>query len=330
MTRALVAAAIVVGLLVALFATTPLGVGGVLRETIAGAFGSPFRISNLLRDIVPLLFAGIAVYLALKAGLFNIGAEGQFLLGGLAGVVVGLAVGGPLGIVLGLLAGVVAGGLWALPAGLIRAYRNGHEVITTIMLNRAADLLVGYLVQNALRDPNNGDASTRVLDATSRLPLPKIAGVAVPIGLPIAILGIVALAWWLTRTVKGYELRATGENPTAARFAGIDPAAVRWRAMTASGAIAGLGGAVAAMSAAPFAVSNGFSGGVGFNALGVALLAGPSALGLLASGSLFGLLTRTGGVLSAQSVPKEVTEIVLGLVILGAAAFRYRKLEAAS
>jgi simple sugar transport system permease protein len=219
---------------------------------------------------------------------------------------------------------MLVGAAWALPAGLIRAYRNGHEVITTIMLNSVAVYLTGYLVEGPLKSKTLEEPSTDTLSAATRLPNLYSAGnFQLSAGLLIGIVATAAIAVWLQRTISGYELQAVGANATAARFAGVDPKRVVVRSMLLSGAIAGLAGAVQVLAyEGRFYV--GFSPGYGFDALGVALLAGNSALGVIPAGLLFGVLTKGGVALQVDNVPKGITTVILGLLILIAAAVRYR------
>ncbi|RYG37544.1 ABC transporter permease [bacterium] len=322
----LVAAGIV--LVIGLLLATGISPAMAGSELIAGAFGSPRAISGSLRETTPLLFAGLAVFLALRAGLFNIGAEGQLVVGAAATAAVALKFPGPIGIVLGMVAGMVAGALWAWPAGAIRAYRNGHEVITTIMLNRVAVLATDWLVgsQGPLRDPTTGGTTTAVLPRHSRLPDLLGPPLSVSSGLLLGLILAGGLWWWLGRTVAGYELRAAGANPTAARFAGVEPQRVMVRAMLSSGALAGLGGAVQVL-AFEGRFYQGFSPGYGFDALGVALLAAGNALWTIPAALLFGALSQGGTRLGISGVPKEITGVILGVVILIAGALRYRRVR---
>jgi simple sugar transport system permease protein len=292
-----------------------------------GSLGTPGAIGRTLKETTPLLIAGLAVFLALRAGLFNIGVEGQLVVGACACAAVAVKVPGPLGIVLGALAAMAAGALWALPAGLIRAYRNGHEVITTIMLNNVAGGLTTALVAGPLRAAGQENTTTADLTTATRLPnLYSHGPFQMNIGLFIGILLSVGLALWLRRTVAGYELQAVGANATAARFAGVRPERVLVRAMLASGALAGLGGAVQVL-AYEGRFYAGFSPGYGFDGLGIALLAGGSAYGVVPASLLFGILAQGSVSLGIAHIPKGITTVVLGLVILVAAALRYRKVK---
>lgn len=294
-------------------------------ELVKGSLGSPRAIGNTLRETTPLLLAGLAVFVALRAGLFNIGVEGQFVLGAMSAVVVGLRLPGPLGVALGIMVGAAVGALWAFPAGWIKAYRGGHEVITTIMLNSLALLLSGWLVSGPIRNPEaGGSPTTRILAEDTRLPNLLDQPLRVNLALVLGLLAIAGFAWWLRRTVAGYELRAVGANPTAAAVAGVNVRNVTVRAMSASGALAGLAGAMHAL-AYEGRFFNGFSPGYGFDSLGVALLAGSSPWGIVPSALAFGALKQGSVILGTLGVPRGISGVLLGLLIIAFAAVRYRR-----
>jgi len=302
----------------------PIGAAKVLAQ---GSFGSESAINGTLRQTMPLLLAGLAVFLSLRAGLFNIGVEGQLVVGALAAAVIALKFPGPVGIVLAVVGSCAAGALWAVPAGIIRAYRNGHEVITTIMLNSVATFLTSYLVESPFKAPGQQEPTTTSLPASSQLPpLLTLGSLTVSTGLVLGIVMTVALFFWLRRSVSGFELQAAGANPRAALFAGVQPKRVIVRAMAASGAIAGFAGCMQVLCTEGRFYS-GFSPGYGFDALGVALLAGGNALGVLPASLLFGALAKGGTALQIEGVPKGITTVILGLLIVVAAAFRYRTVK---
>ncbi len=317
------ALALLAGLMI-LSGASPLG---SLVTLLKGSLGTPAAISGTLRETTPLLILGLAVFLALRAGLFNIGAEGQFLLGAVACTWVNLRIPGFGGLILGTLAGAIAGALWALPAGLIKAYRNGHEVITTIMLNSVAVYLTTALVAGPMKDPKQDSPTTADLVAGSRLPwLYDHAPVQLSSALLLGLILTALVALWLRKTVAGYELQAVGASPGAAKYAGIDNRRVVLAAMCSSGAIAGIAGVVQVL-AYEGRFYAGISPGYGFDALGVALLAGGSAWGVIPASLLFGVLAKGGTSLQLDEVPKGITTVVLGLIILVAAALRYRKVS---
>lgn len=297
-----------------------------LMDLLKSSLGSARALTGTLREFVPLLIAGIAVFLGLKAGLFNIGVEGQFTVGAMTSALVALKVPGPAGIVLAIIAGMVGGGLWALPAGLIKAYKGGHEVITTIMLNNIAALWTTALAAGMFKDPKEDSPTTSTIGASSFLPdAIHIGDLQISSGLIIGLALALGLWIWLKRTVPGYELQAVGANPTAARFAGVNHQRVILKAMVWSGAIGGLAGSIQVL-AFEHRFYPGMSSGYGFDALGVAMLGGATPVGLLPSSLLFGVLNKGGTSIQVlDQVPKGITSVILGLLIVIAAAIRYRK-----
>jgi len=319
-------AAVAVGLIVGAFLFANVSPAVALSTLATSAFGTPQGFSKTLEETAPLLIAGIAVFVALKAGLFNIGVEGQLLVGAFAAALAGQHFRGSVGVLACLLAGMAAGLIWALPAGLIKALRNGHEVITTIMLNNIAVLTTQYLAGGPFKDPTSQSPRTVPIDASVAMPSFHVGSqLMVSPALVIGLALVVGISVWLFRTVAGYELRATGANPTAAKFAGVNAKTMIVYSMGASGAIGGLAGALQVL-AFKGQFYDGFSPGYGFTGLGVALLAGNSPLGLLPSALLFGALAK--GATSMQSllgVPKGITYVVMGLLIVTYAVVRYRK-----
>jgi len=296
-----------------------------LQIVFQKALTTPAGWRDIFREATPLLLLGCSVFLALKAGLFNIGADGQFVIGALAAVTIAMQDLGPATIPLSIVAGIIAGGLWAFPVGLIKAYRGGHEVITTIMLNNIAFFFSLYIVKGVLKDPESQSPTTAYIAESAKLPTLIQSGVfRMNIAVVIAVIVVIALWWYLKRTVGGYELSATGANNKAAKFAGIQTEKVIVRAMSTSGAIAGLAGALQVL-AYENRFYSGFSPGYGFDALGVALLAGGSPLALLGSGMLFGIISKSTSVLSLTGVPKGLSFILLGVLVIVFAAYRYRK-----
>ncbi|HEY3780195.1 MAG TPA: ABC transporter permease [Fimbriimonadaceae bacterium] len=290
------------------------------------SFVSANAISGTLRETCPLLIAGIAVFIALQAGLFNIGVEGQLIVGALTCAAIALRIPGIPGIVLGTIGAVIMGAVWALPAGLIRAYRGGHEVITTIMLNSVAIYVTNGIVSGPLKDVKQESPTTPTLADSSRLPfLYNTSNAQISSGILIGLLLLVAFAFWLRRFVSGYELRAVGSNPVAAKLAGVKTAKTIVMSMVVSGGIAGLAGAVQVLGYT-FRYYQDFSQGYGFNALGVALLAGSNPLGIIPAAFFFGLLTKGSSALQVLGIPKDSGFVVLGLLIIVFATIRYRKL----
>jgi simple sugar transport system permease protein len=300
-----------------------------LADLLKSSLGTANGISETLKEVTPLLISGVAVFLALRAGLFNIGVEGQFTVGSLGAAMTALSIPGPAGMVAAIVVGMLAGGLWALPAAAIKAYKGGHEVITTIMLNNVAVFLTTALVAGPWKSPTDQTPTTASIVESSYLPdIVHSGNLQISSGLPIGILLAFGLWWWLKRTVSGYEMQAVGANATAARFAGIDHRLVLMKAMVWSGAFGGLAGAIQVL-AFEHRFYPSVSSGYGFNALGVALLGGSSPAGLLPSAALFGVLNKGGTSIQVMDgVPKGITSVILGLLIIIAAAIRYRNTRA--
>jgi ABC-type uncharacterized transport system permease subunit len=294
-----------------------------LRALFEGALGSQQGSAETLVQTAALLFAGLGVAIAFRAGLFNIGAEGQLVAGALCTAVAGAALHLPavFEVPICLAAGAAGGAAWAGIAGVLRARFGASEVITTIMLNYVAFLGANYLVAGPLRGDANAP-ETALIAASAILP-PILAGTRLTIALPIALLLAFAFAWWLWRSVAGYELRAVGRSERAARYAGVDPARVIVQAMAMSGALAGLSGATEVLGLL-HRFSAQLSPGYGFTSIAVALLGGCDPIGVIFSAFFFGALQN--GALAMQSsagVPKDLVAVVEGLVILFIAARRF-------
>lgn len=299
-----------------------------LLAIIQSSVTTPAGWRETLKEMTPLLLAGLAIFIALRAGLFNIGAEGQIMMGALAGVAVALVVTGPVGIVLSLLAAMVAGAVWALPAALIKVYRGGHEVISTIMLNSIAGFLCLWLVKGPLRDKAQQSTTTALIDASTHLPdIYRSGPFRLNLAWVIGVVVVVLAGLWLKKTVAGYELQATGDGERAAEFAGVNTRRTLIGAMSLSGALSGLAGGLMVLGYEHRFFAD-FSSGYGFDALGVAFLAGRSVPGLFGASLVFAVINK--GVTSLPGVSKGLTGIVLGLLILVFAAWRSRRLAEAA
>ncbi len=324
------AAALIVGILI-------LGgfpVGKILMGMLDGSFGSAEKFGKTLKETTPLLIAGIAVFIGLRAGLFNIGVEGQFAMGAMVCAVIALRFPGPGGMVLGMIGGMAAGALWALPAALIKAYRNGHEVITTIMLNNIAGFLTAALVSGPIKDATQQGTTTAEIQSLMPNvigPANTVAGASVKSSVPAVnlslIIGllIVGIVWfWLRRRVSGFEHEAVGANPKAATLAGIATKRVLTRAMTLSGGVGGLAGALQVLAFEGRFYKD-FSQGYGFDSLGVGLLAGGNPIAVIPASLAFGAIKRGASALSIDGVPKGISVFILGLTIVVFAAIHYRR-----
>lgn len=310
-----------------LVALSNVGVREAFSGLIEGSLGSSGALNGTLKEMTPLLIAGLAVYVALRAGLFNIGVEGQLVVGAMCCAVVALRVPGPAGLLAGCVAGCVAGALWALPAGAIKAYKGGHEVITTIMLNNIAVQFAHYMTDGPIKAPGQMNTTTERVSEGAMFPLlwsdPPLR---ISSALLMGALIVVGFSIWLKRTVAGYELDLVGKNPRAAEFAGVATKRVVLSSMLFSGALAGLAGSAMVLGHEGRFYA-GFSPGYGFDALGVAILAGNTPVALLASSFFFGVLNKGAAAIQIVGVPKGISTIVLGLLIVIFAAVRYRKGE---
>ena len=288
---------------------------------LRGSLGSRYALtSGSLVRATPLILTGLSVAIAFRAGVFNIGAEGQLLAGASAATAVASlpalaqSFASPW---IGLVAGVIAGAAWAGIAALLRARFHVLEVISTILLNFVALYLVAFLVRGPLQEPLHIYPQSATLGASARLPhiLPSSRLHA---GFLIAI-GAALLAWWLTRySAAGFRLRLVGANPDAARIAGeIDVARTTARAFIVSGALAGLAGAIE-VTGVTFALYENISPGYGYTGIAVALLARLDPLAVVASGLLFGALEAGASAMQRDAgVPSVVVSMIEATIILG-------------
>ncbi len=307
--------------------------GGILSNVLhaykalfVGAFGSLSAISETLVFATPLLLTGLAVALGFRAGLFNIGATGQMLAGGMGAVYVGFSMNGP-GIVqipLAILAGIAAGAMWAGVLGLLKARTGAHEVITTIMANYIAGFLALWMLKTKVfQQPGKDNPISRTVANEARLPhlLGFIrGGLRADIGFLIAVAAAIGM-WWLFRKSKlGFELRTVGTNADAARYAGMHIGTLTTVAMALSGALAGLAGAVKVLGTTP-QVTGAFAADIGFDAIAVALLGRNSSSGTAFAALLFGALEagKTQMQLDAD-VPLDLVLVLRALIVLFIAA----------
>ena len=296
-----------------------------------GAFGTPEEVAETLVQATNLLFPALGIAIAFRAGLFNIGAEGQLILGGFAAGWLGAQVPLPpyLAVPMVLLAGALAGGVWGAIPGFLRARFGANEVIATLMLNVIAVLLTTYLVTGPLQQGGGGASETAALPKAAQIP-DLIALAADPhftlafLATPFVLAIVLAFVLWrvLARTVFGYELRASGDAPEAAKRAGIDLGRTAFVAMALSGAIAGLGGATI-VSGGLHRFNTGLSPGYGFIAIAVALVGNLDPRWIIVASIAFGMLQSGGIAMQAEAgVPREVVTLVTGLVIIALAGRR--------
>lgn len=329
-TAVLLVTALLVGTL-ALLTSTGHDVGQAVGALVNGSIGSWYALgSGTLVRATPLMLTGLAVAIAFRAGVFNIGAEGQFVVGAAAGAAVALALSDVprlLTISIVLLSGALAGAAWASVAGFLRLRFHVLEVISTIMLNFVALYLLSYLVRGPLQEPTHIYPQTTSLSIAAQLPRLG-ATTRLHLGFVIAVVACLA-AWWVLRnTAGGFRLRAVGANPFAARFAGqINTDRVTMRAFLMSGAFAGLAGAIE-VSGTTFALYENISPGYGYTAIAVALLARLDPAAILATGVLFGALESGAAAMQRDAgVPSVVVAVVEAGIILALVAIERVRLR---
>ncbi|MBT8456642.1 MAG: ABC transporter permease [Rhodobacteraceae bacterium] len=294
---------------------------------LEGSVGSVNAISETLTAAIPLVFAGLGLALGFRTGLFNIGAEGQLLMGGLAAVIFGFTFSGlpfVLLMPLSLLAGALMGAFYAGIAGYLRAATGAHEVISTIMLNLISYRLLDYMLSlEWVQREGRSDPVSRSVPENAELPRllewldPNLR---VHAGVFVMLLAVWVVYWLLFRSKLGFEFRASGANPDAARYAGMRASLIIVLAMCIAGALAGLGGANQVLGVLGRATP-GFSAGLGFDAIAVALLGRSHPVGVLFAGLLFGALEAGGRQMQVDAgVSIDLIGIIQALIIVFIAA----------
>jgi general nucleoside transport system permease protein len=321
------------------------GVGRGYGAMLAGAFGDPGRIvsaiqSGKVADIAtairplsetlvaatPLIFVGLAVSVSFRTGMFNIGGGGQLFMGALGATIAAIALqtsGLPsfLILVACIIVGTLFGAAWGFIPGFLKARTGAHEVITTIMLNYVADQLVFFaLLTQFIQQPGSGQPISRPITWVDVPPILDLPAIRLDWGFIVALVmaGLVSLL--LFRTTKGFELRASGFNMTAARYAGMSASGSMILGMTISGALAGMGGAFLVIGTIG-QLQLDIAVGYGFNAIALALLAGLRPSGVVLAALLFGALTTGGKLMGIQSgIPFDLLFLIIALVIMFVAA----------
>ena len=320
------AGAVIIALGLAAVAMLIAGVSPVdgFSALFAGALGGRNQIAETLVQTTALLFPALGVCLAFRAGLFNIGAEGQLLIGGLFAGAVGseIAMPGIVAFAVLLLCGAIGGGLWGAIAGVMRAKFAANEIISTLMLNFVAFFLASYLVVGPLRSPLASGAETAPLPASNWLPA-LIPDTRLSVALLVALAVALALHFVFTQTVFGYDLRAAGDAPEAARRNGVDMGRMNVLALALSGAVAGLGGATI-VTGVLHRFNTSLSPGYGYTAIAVALVGDLNPLWICLAAFGFGILESGGLAMQASAqVPKDAIRVIEGLIIVVLAARRY-------
>ena len=336
--------------LLALWASDPIAAVGASWSSVAATYGALLRgsigdpgqllgavfaldgdalrrafipLSETIVSTTPLILTGLSVALAFRVGLFNIGAEGQLYIGALLSVIVGFSLAGIPWFVhlpLAVLAGFAGGALWGFVPGVLKARTGAHEVIVTIMLNFVAYNLINWALKTELvQREGRSDPISEVVQPTAAL-VPIVEGLRANWGIAIALAAAVAVWWLLFRSTKGFEFRAVGFNPRAARYAGMSISWSTILSMAIAGGLAGLAGAAVILGGSR-TLSPGFSPGYGFDGIVVALVGGTRPLGVVAAAFLFGAL-RAGAtpMQAATGTPIDIVVVIQALVIMFMAA----------
>ena len=323
---AILTAVILGGIIIALVRGNPfLAYYGLIQ----GSFGSTRALSETAVWATPYIFAGLAVALAFKGGLFNIGAEGQLALGATFSALVGYALPEWLGydipaiihLPLAVIVGIAMGAFWAAIPGFLKAYTGGHEVINTIMMNYIALNTISFLLNGPMkdRDPNNVIARTPLIADSARMPT-IFEGLRIHWGFILALL-VAYLVWWmLNKSTLGFEIRTVGANPDAAKYAGINVKRTIILTMALSGMLAGLAGTIE-VTGLNYRHELGFSIGYGFDAIAIALLGKSHPLGVVLASILFAAM-RNGATRMQflTQMPVDLISMLQALILLFVAA----------
>ena len=312
---ALVTALIVGAIIMVCLSINPLDAYGALMK---GAFGSVSALTITITKAVPTLFTGLAVALAFKCRVFNIGVEGQFMMGAMFAGIAGIYI--PflpqiLHVPVVLLAAMLGGMIWAMFPAIFKQKANVNIVIGTIMFNYIGQYLVQYLILGPLKGKGGASATLPLLD-TARLPLISAKPNVLNLGVIIALVAVVFTYILLNKTTTGYEMNAVGMNPNACLSNGINVEKNMFLAMIISGALAGLGGGVE-ISGTMGKVYNGFSTGYGFSGIPIALMAKNNPFGIIFTSLLMGAM-RSGSLMMQSSVgiSKNMVDVIQGLIVV--------------
>lgn len=286
-----------------------------------GAFGGVNPMVDTMVAAAPLILGGLSIGLGFKAGLFNIGAQGQFLIGALGAAAVGASVGdlpAPVAIAIAVVSGGAIGAVYGFIPGMLKAFTGAHEVVTTIMLNFIAASIIAYLVAGPLGAEGFAFARTGPIGSAALPDLPGTRNLHVGVLLALAAVPIV---WWvLARSTFGFEIRTVGANPNAARYAGMRPAVVTMATMAACGLLAGLAGVIEILGVTGF-INTSYGTSVGFDSISVALLGRAHPVGILLSAILFGAMRAGAPEMQLDAgIPVEIIDVLQGIILLFLAA----------
>lgn len=314
---------IVLGLLVGAIALIIAGFNPIeaYSAMIDGVFGKPKFIAWAIIRSTPLILTGLSIAFAFRTGLFNIGAEGQFIVGSLVATMVGAGIQLPaiIHVPLTLLAAALAGAAWGGFAGWLKSKFGINEVISTIMLNWLAFYLSNYMIKNTWLARPNSEASVSIHDSAS-IGISWLNGLVGPAtkvnwGIVISIILVLIIAFILFKTTLGFELRGVGYNKYGAEYAGINVNSAILKSMAIAGLLAGIAGAIQVMGVSNNITILAAQEGYGFDGIAVALIANSNPIGVIFSGLLFGGLKYGSTKMQAIGAPSEVVNIVIGSIV---------------
>ncbi len=316
---------IVIGFIVGAVLLLVIGVnpGEAYAKLFTGVFSKPKFLTYSVVYAAPLIFTGLSVAFSFRTGVFNIGAEGQYVIGSLAAAVVGILCPLPAGLhaVVCLLAAAVAGAVWGAVVGLLKVKRGINEVLSYIMLNWIAFYLSNLVVNlETIHTDQGAEASKNILETASiKMPaaVAALTGCSdVHWGIVLAILAALILWFVMTKTTFGYQLRAVGFSRTAAEYAGISSNKIFLASMSISGLLSGLGGAVQLLGMSQRIPQFASQESYGFQGITVALIGSTNPIGCIFSGWFYGAMKYGGNKLTVIHVPNEVVNIIMGTIII--------------
>ena len=293
------------------------------KQLFNGIFGKPKFMAWCLIYAAPLIFTGLSVAFSFKTGVFNIGAEGQFVVGTLTACVIGILVKAPaiIHIPLCFIGAALAGGIWSAIVGILKIKKGVNEVLSYIMFNWIAFYLSNFVVNLTVIHKEGGGEATKDIADTARILAPKAVIAATGAsaanwGFILAILFAIIVWFIINRTTLGFKLRAVGFSNSAAEYAGIDTGKSFLTAMAFSGALAGIGGAIHLMGMSGRIPQFAGQEGYGFQGITVALIASSNPIACIFAGIFYGAMKYGGGKLSLVNAPAEVVDIIMGIIIL--------------
>lgn len=312
---AIVLALLIGGLLISFAGINP---WEAITYLVKGSFGNRYGFGETLTRFVPLLFCSLSFAIAHKSGFFNVGAEGQLLMGAVGAVLVGAYIEGlnpVLHVVLCILAGIVFGAIWAGIAGVLKIFFGSDELINTMMLNYVAILFVDYLIHGPIKSPDSYLYVSSTILESAKLPI-ILSKTPLHLGFIISLIVTAAVFYLVYRTPIGFQMRTVGANRKAAAYAGINIVWTTVIALITTGGLAGMGGAMELMGT-QFKIVNGFSGGYGYDGIGVAVMGRYNPIGIFLAALLFAVIrVGMGAMQRGAGVPFPLLNVIQGLIII--------------